>query len=193
MKRLAVLGGLVVAVLALWTWRSQLFTVGRSASAPEPLALRAESRRRAAELDVVLPAVPAGMERVRGAGGVLVIHYWAPWTRHAREQAAALDSLRRLEALAGLRVVLVCFDPFPSVARYVARHRLRLEVLLDVRHEMRRSLPCPSVPFTYVFDSRGRVAVEQAGEIDWLGARSRTALHDLLAEPRGPEPPPPPL
>ena len=57
----------------------------------------------------------------------------------------------------------MCFDPFPSVARYVARRRLALPVLLDLRGELRRQLRCPSIPFTYVLDAAGRIAVQQPG------------------------------
>ena len=87
------------------------------------------------------------MNHLRNGQGVLLVHYWAPWERDGATQAASLDSLRRLEPFADLRVVLVCFDPFPSVARFVARRRLRLAVLLDTERRLRRALPCPSVPF----------------------------------------------
>jgi hypothetical protein len=88
----------------------------------------------------------------------------------------------------GLRVVVVCFDPFPSVARFVARQRLRLSVLIDSRAALRAVLPCPSVPYTYVLDSAGRLAVAQPGEVDWLAAETRAALSELLAEPASPPP-----
>jgi hypothetical protein len=123
------------------------------------------------------------MQRVRGGGQVLLVHCWAPWQRHSREQARALDSLRREPDLEGLRVVVVCSDPFPSVARYVARQRLRLAVLLDGPGELRRTLPCPSIPYTYVIDGRGRIAVAQAGEVDWWSDGTRRTLRALLAEP----------
>jgi hypothetical protein len=84
----------------------------------------------------------------------------------------------------GLRVALVCSDPFPSVARYVGRHRLRLLVLLDGQHELRRMLPCPALPYTYVVDRAGRIAVAQEGEVDWLGPATRATLTWLLAESR---------
>jgi hypothetical protein len=171
-----------VTSLALWAWRSQLFTVSRPGDRPRPLEAVSASGRAPAPLDVVLPVVPIGLERLRPGGRVFMIHYWAPWERHGATQAADLDSLRRLEDLTGLQVALVCFDPYPSVARYVARHRLRLNVLLDTRRTLRRSLPCPSVPYTYVLDREGRIAVAQAGEIDWLSAGTRATLAKLLEE-----------
>ena len=173
----------VVAALAIAVWHAQLFTVSRPGERPRALAVRTETQRRPAPLDVVLPQVPVGMAHLRDGGAVLLVHYWAPWERHGALQAALLDSLRREPDLEALRVVVVCFDPFPSVSRYVARHRLRLPVLLDGERSLRAVLPCPSVPYTYVIDRAGRIAVAQAGEVDWFGAGSRDALRALLAEP----------
>ena len=172
---------LTVILGALALWHAELYNVAPN-DRPRPLFAAAETRRAVASVDVVLPGVPAGMQRVRGGGGVLLVHYWAPWQRHSREQAHALDSLRREPELERLRVVVVCSDPFPSVARYVARQRLRLAVLLDGPGELRRALPCPCIPFTYVIDGRGRIAVAQAGEIDWWSDGTRRTLRGLLAE-----------
>lgn len=172
----------LVAAVAVMVWRHELFTVARPGVGPRPLAIAAVESRAARSLDVVLPAVPVGMERLQSRGAPLLVHYWAPWQRHALAQAVGLDSLRRTPGLEGLRVAVVCFDPFPSVARYVARHRLRLSVLLDSNHELRRDLPCPSIPYTYVIDGRGRLAAAQGGEIDWLAAPTHDALARVVAE-----------
>jgi len=181
----------VVLVLAVgWlAWRSQLWTVARPGESPQPLALLAGDSRRPIALDATIPAVPFGSQRLASGRGVLLIHYWAPWEHGSREQSASLDSLRRLPELEGLHAVVVCFDPFPSVARFVARQRLRLSVLIDGRGELRSVLPCPSVPYTYVLDGAGRVAVAQAGDVDWWAPQTRATLTALLAEP--PSLPPP--
>ena len=50
-------------------------------------------------------------------------------------------------------------------------------------------LPCPSVPYTYVLDGAGRIAVAQAGDVDWLAPQTRATLTALLAEPASPSPP----
>ena len=172
-----------VAALAIVVYRAQLFTVSRPGDRPHALAVLALAARRPASFDVVLPQVPVGMAHLRDGEQVLLVHYWAPWERHGALQAALLDSLRREPDLVLLRVVVVCFDPFPSVSRYIARHRLRLAVLLDVERSMRKALPCPSVPYTYVLDRRGRIAVAQPGEVDWFAKGSREVLKTLLAEP----------
>ncbi|MFN8587042.1 MAG: hypothetical protein U0704_04505 [Candidatus Eisenbacteria bacterium] len=112
---------------------------------------------------------------------MLIVQYWAPWMRHSGPQALQLDSLRRSLPPGSVDVALVCFDPFPSVSRYVARLRLRLPVLLDLRRDLARGLPCPSIPYTYVIDPAGRIAVEQAGEVDWLAPATRAALDSLAA------------
>ena len=180
MRKLFVIGVLLVS---LGVWRSELFHVIRPVPAPRALALDPESKRREAHVAVVLPQIPVGMRRVEGGQGVVLIHYWAPWEHNGGVQAGALDSLRRRPGLEDLEVVLVAFDPFPSVARYVARHRLRLAVVLDHEHVLSSRLPCPSLPFTYVLDRSGRIAAAQAGEVDWLAGGTLDALRRVLREP----------
>ena len=184
------------ALLALGfaAWRTQLVRVDDSIRA-RPLALVAADEREAVRCDVVLPAVPVGMTHVRSGGSPLLIHYWAPWERHGRAQAAALDSLDRLLSGSDLRVVLVASDPFPSVARFVARQRLRLHVLLDGPGLLRAQVDCPRLPHTVLIGRDGRAAVLQSGEVDWLAPETRATLDLILAEPgsRGPgETAPPP-
>lgn len=173
---------------ALGVWRAQLFQVSAPGEAPRALAARPPGERPAARFDVMLRAVPVGMRRLAPGDGVLLVHYWAPWERHGATQAALLDSLRRAPGLAGLDVVVVAFDPFPGVARYVARRRLGVPVLLDHGRALRDVLPCPSIPYTYVLDRAGRVAVAQPGEVDWFASGTRRALEALLAEPPAPAP-----
>lgn len=181
--RFAPLAALVL-VLAVGAalWRKDVLTHARPGAAPRPLSLIAAAERTPAPVDVVLPAVPVGMRRLSDGNGVLLVHYWAPWEQHARSQAALLDSLRRDPAIEGVEIVVVCFDPFPSVARFVARQRLRLPVLLDGAGHLRAALPCPSVPYTYVLDRAGRIAAAQSGEVDWLNAKTTETLRALLDE-----------
>jgi len=181
----ALLVTLFLVAVGWVAWRSQLWTVARPGDAPAPLRLLAAESRAPVRIDTTLPVVPVGMEHLESGRGVLLIHYWAPWEHAGRQQAALLDSLRQLPEVEGLRVVVVCFDPFPSVARFVARQRLRLSVLIDGRGLLRETLPCPSVPYTYVVDGAGRLAVAQPGEVDWLAPGTRDALAALLAEPAG--------
>ena len=170
---------LALAAGAGWAWRSQLFTVSRPGDQPHPLVLGSREPLREAGFDVILPAVPIGVERLRPGARAMLIHYWAPWERHGARQIVALDSLARSLDPERIRVVVVCFDPFPSVARFIARNGVRSRVLLDGRYQLRHSLPCPSVPFTYALDAQGRVRVAQPGEIDWLAPRTRATLIEI--------------
>ncbi len=181
---------IAIALLGLWTWHVELFHVSPRGAIPRPLATVADSARRAVAVDVVLPQVPGGMRRLQSGAGVLLVHYWAPWEHDGAAQATALDSLRHEPGMEEIQIVIVCFDPFPSVARYVGKHQLRLPVLLDHGHQLTQPLPCPSLPYTYVIDRGGSIAVAQGGEVDWLSAATRRALRAVVAgTPRPAEPP----
>ncbi len=176
------IGLAIVLVGGALFWRSQLVRLAVS-DGPRPLAVLDVAERRALPCDVVLPAAPVGMIHLRSGGTPLLVHYWAPWERHGRAQAAALDSLARDLRSSDLDVVLVSFDPFPSVARFVARQRLRLRVLLDGPGQLRAQIPCPRLPHTVLIDRFGRAASIQSGEIDWLAPATRAAIERVLAEP----------
>jgi len=182
-----------VVILALLVagavlWRAELIRVDRDHLAPRPLALLPPEQRTLVSCDVVLPVVPVGMARVRAAEQPLLIHYWAPWERDSRAQSAALDSLAQDFKGRELRILMVAFDPFPSVARYVGRQRLRLAVLLDGPGELRAKIPCPRVPYTVVLDRDGRVVVSQSGEVDWLSPETRRVLERIEEEAVSTEP-----
>ena len=174
---------IVLVTLGTLLWRHELFTVQRPGEGPRDLRVIDVSSRLPAKVDAVLPAVPVGMRRLRAGVGPVLIYYWAPWQEDAYAQASALDSLRHVRGLEALRIEIVCFDPFPSVARYVARRRLAVPLLLDTRGELRERLPCPSMPFTYVLDAAGLIAVRQAGQVDWLSPATRRALERITREP----------
>ena len=188
MSHRSLAAAVMLATAGLLLWRHELYTVQRPGAHPRDLSLIAAAQRDEAAVDAVLPAVPIGMRRLRAGDGAMLIYYWAPWQQDAYAQASALDSLRRTGGLEDMRIEIVCFDPFPSVARYVARRRLALPVLLDLRGELRNQLPCPSIPFTYVIDSAGRIAVRQPGQIDWLSRETRRALEGLERERFEPAP-----
>ena len=165
---------LALGALGLVVWRAELFTVSRPGERPLPLVLAAGGTLPA--FDVSLPVVPVGVERLTPAAGPLLVHYWAPWERDSRAQVTALDTLVRTLPAGSVRVAVVCFDPFPSVARYAGRLRLRVPVLLDLRRSLQAALPCPSIPYTWLLDASGRVLVRQAGEVDWLAPETRALL-----------------
>jgi len=175
---------LVLGAIGLFWWRAELFTVAKPGDAPRALA-RVGSGGGAgfgaaipAAFDVSLPLVPVGVARLTPGDRPLLVHYWAPWERHGRAQVLALDSLARTLPEGGVRVAVVCFDPFPSVARYVGRLRLHVAVMLDLRRELQAALPCPSVPYTWLLDARGRVVAAQPGEVEWLAPATRRLLLD---------------
>ena len=165
---------LTLGVLGLVLWRAELFTVSRPGDRPLPLARIAPEPL--AAFDVSLPVVPIGVERLTPGSGALLIHYWAPWERNSRVQVQSLDSLVRTLPPGSVRVAVVCFDPFPSVARYAARLHLTVSVLLDLRRALQAALPCPSIPYTWLLDARGRVIARQPGEVDWLAPETRGVL-----------------
>jgi hypothetical protein len=169
---------LVLGAIGLFWWRAELFTVAKPGDAPRVLARAGPAVGPAASpaFDVSLPLVPVGVARLTPGGRPLLVHYWAPWERHGRAQVLALDSLARTLPADGVRVAVVCFDPFPSVARYVARLRLHVPVMLDLRRDLQAALPCPSVPYTWLLDAHGRVVAAQPGEVEWLAPATRALV-----------------
>lgn len=165
---------MVLGVLGLVLWRAELFTVAAPGEAPAPLRPSVSADVRTFE--VPLPVVPVGIAKVAPGDRPLLVHYWAPWERHSRAQILALDSLAATLPKDAVRIVVVTFDPFPSVARFVGRARVRSTVLLDLRRQLQRELPCPSIPYTWLLDARGRVRVSQPGEVDWLAPATRALL-----------------
>ena len=165
---------LVLGMLGLVLWRAELFTVARPGDRALPLARVASDLLPA--FDVSMPLVPIGVARLTPGTGALLVHYWAPWERHSRVQITALDSLVRTLPQGSVRVAVVCFDPFPSVARYAARLHLGVPIMLDLRRAMQAALPCPSIPYTWLLDARGRVVARQAGEVEWLAPETRALV-----------------
>jgi peroxiredoxin len=169
--------------MGVWIWRQELFVVQRPGEGLTALEFLPDSAQRVVRFDVALTAVPVGVRNLATDGHPMLIHYWAPWEQGAATQAALLDSLRREPEMDGLVMTIVCFDPFPSLARWVGRHRLRLSVLLDHDRALARALPCPSLPYTYVVDAEGRVIVAQAGRVDWWSEGTRQTLRDAAKSP----------
>jgi hypothetical protein len=180
----------LIGLVAFTAWRSELWSVQKPGHVPAPLAPLPEDVRESATFDVVLPCVPTGLRRLTDHDGATLVHYWAPWEQNGRAQAALLDSLSHAAGFERLQVVLVCFDPFPSVARFVGRTRLKLPVLLDGSHTLARVLPCPSIPTTYVLDARGRIRVRQSGTVDWWAPGTLETLRRVLNDPSGRPPTP---
>lgn len=182
MRRVFAVAIAVIGLGGLFLWRAELFTVSRSTSGPQALVLNPVAERAPAAFDAVLPMVPIGMLHLHPREGAQVIHFWAPWMKHATAQAVALDSLRKGLPPGEVRFAVVCFDPFPSVSRFLRRNRLSLPVVLDHHHALTRDLPCPSIPYTYVIDRQGRTAAVIEGEIDWLAPATRETLLRLASE-----------
>ena len=179
---------LVVGALGLLLWRAELFTVSRPGESARPLARAMDAR--VPGFEVSLPQVPVGASHVATGRSAWLVHYWAPWERHGRAQALALDSLLRTlpeSDRVRLNAAIVCFDPFPSVARFVVRLRLRVPVLLDHRRELQSRLPCPSIPYTWLLDARGRVLVMQPGEVDWYAPATRALVLEAAAVEASPD------
>lgn len=177
---------LVLGVLGLFMWRAELFTVSRPGERAQPLVSVASPETRS--FAASLPVVPVGVSRLEPGGAPLLVHYWAPWERHSRAQILALDSLVASLPAGTVRIAVVCFDPFPSVARFVARARVKSPVLLDLRRELQAQLPCPSIPYTWLVARDGRVLVSQPGEVDWAATATRKLLLDAARDTRPADP-----
>ena len=150
--------------------------------------LRQATTNRLAELpDFSLPTL-AGEEinSTTWAGKVLVLHFWASWCQSCQRD------LRLLQATQGvsdqLRVVGIAIDTAAEVRAYLAQNPVSYPILLGggeaVELSRRLGNRLQGLPFTVIFDHRGRRVHDHFGELtqqalgDWLPPLITQAAQD---------------
>jgi len=114
----------------------------------------------------------------RWAGKILVLNFWATWCPPCLRELPLFDELQRAHADAGLRVVGIAIDNHGDVEHFLDEHPVGFPILLGdtatIKLSRRLGNRLQGLPFTVIFDPRGRRVYAQSGEI------SRAALTEQL-------------
>ena|GEM_PF-162098 len=114
----------------------------------------------------------------RWAGEILVLNFWATWCPPCLRELPLFDALQRTHAEAGLQVVGIAIDNQGDVERFLAEHPVGFLILLGdmdaIELSRRLGNRVQGLPFTAIFDPRGRRVYAHSGEV------TRAALTEQL-------------
>ncbi len=123
------------------------------------------------------------------AGKVLVINYWASWCPPCVREMPTLIRAQQAYDPSQLQVVGIAIDTQDAVEQFLIDHPVNYPILIgDVSSiEMSRSLGnrMHGLPFTVIFDRRGRRTFSQVGEVS--ATTLEAELAPLLPAPAPPE------
>lgn len=117
------------------------------------------------------------------AGQVVILHYWATWCPPCIRELPLLIGVQ--ERLAGLvQIVGIAVDRAEDVQRFTADYPLNYPILIAnpeaVALAKQLGNRLEGLPFTAVFDRRGRLVLSRAGEI--TAAELEAQLSALIPE-----------
>lgn len=124
------------------------------------------------------------------AGGILVINYWASWCPPCLREMPML--IRAQEALApqGVQFVGIAIDRAEDARAFVAQYPVNYPVLIGnpeaVELSRRLGNRLQGLPFTVIFDRRGRRVFSHHGELE--AEELKASLDALLDARPGPNP-----
>ena len=126
------------------------------------------------------------------AGKVLVINYWASWCPECVDEMPMMIRAQQALRERGVQFVGIALDREEDVKEFLVTHPVNYPIVLataqvvDLSKRLGNRLL--ALPFTVIFDSRGRRVTSQMGEI---GAdRLKATLDELIGPPPpGDEPP----
>ena len=115
-------------------------------------------------------------------GAPLLVNFWATWCPPCVEELPLLDRFHREQQARGWRVVGLAIDQPSAVRAFLQRLPLSFPVGLAGfgGTQLARQLgnPTGALPFTVVFDARGRLAQRKLGQVEpadlqaWLAVLS---------------------
>ncbi len=119
------------------------------------------------------------------AGKVLVLNFWATWCPPCLREIPLLVAAR--ERHRQLQVVGIAIDSKEDVLRYLAEHPVNYPILLGETEAIEMSLRLGNrmqgLPFTVIFDHRGKRIHSQVGEITRISLSEQ--LKPLLSSSNG--------
>ncbi len=110
------------------------------------------------------------LDRLRTAGGGVVLNLWATWCVPCVAEMPALDRLARALKPNGVTVLTVSLDHggAEQVRAFYAVHAIRsLPVLLDPHSLSMAALGLDGIPTTLLIDRAGLEVARVSGSVDW--------------------------
>lgn len=123
------------------------------------------------------------LQSLRGAP--VLINVWATWCEPCRHELPVLEKLHARFRERGLRVIALNVDhdqPRESVASFVKRRDLTLDVWIDPQDRASRALGIATLPVTLLLDARGKVIWRRDGAITDDDAELQAAIERELAD-----------
>lgn len=101
------------------------------------------------------------------SGKITILSFWATWCIPCKKELANMAELQEDWAKKyNTQIVTVSIDDSRNTTKvkpYVDGQRWEYEVLLDVNQDLKRNLNIPSVPFTILVDSEGKIVYTHSG------------------------------
>ena len=97
-------------------------------------------------------------------GRAVLIHFWATWCAHCKEEMPTLQTLAELE---GEHLAVNVREPLPRIRRYVQSAGLTLTVLPDPQGEITGAWAIKVFPTTVLIDAHGKARQLISGAVDW--------------------------
>jgi thiol-disulfide isomerase/thioredoxin len=101
------------------------------------------------------------------SGKITILSFWATWCIPCKKELANMAELQEDWAKKyNTQIVAVSIDDSRNTTKvkpYVDGQRWEYEVLLDVNQDLKRNLNIPSVPFTILVDSEGKIVYTHSG------------------------------
>lgn len=119
-------------------------------------------------------------------GRVVVVNYWATWCEPCIEEMPSLERLRVKMKGRPFEVLAVNYgESSERVARFVAKMKLTMPVLLDPYKNSVDAWKVRGLPMTFIVDAKGQVRYWSFGERDWSQGEALRLVQRLVSEAPG--------
>lgn len=119
-----------------------------------------------------LLATPTGEQQSiteLGKGKVIIVSFWATWCTPCKEEMKAVHPIYEELKAQGVEYVAVSIDNTKTMARvgpFVASKGYTFPILLDPNKEIFETVNGTEVPYTLVYDMRGKLRYKHDGYLE---------------------------
>ncbi|MDE3053165.1 MAG: TlpA family protein disulfide reductase [Gemmatimonadota bacterium] len=119
-------------------------------------------------------------------GHVILLNVWATWCGPCKAEMPTLETLYRMYAPQGLRIVAVSIDETASddsVRDYARNMGLTFDILHDPQYRIEQAYQVTGYPSSYVIDRNGVIRKIWLGAADWASEGNIALVRQLLGLP----------